>query len=71
MLVTRKLNWGQDRVTYYDASGKLVSMPATWTNLGEVDRYVLQGGIRTHFRIEDLIELAVMLKTFSDERRSV
>jgi hypothetical protein len=46
-------------------------MPTSWTNLGEAGRYAFLDGARTHFRIEDLIELAAMLRMLSDDRRSM
>ena len=46
-------------------------MPTSWTDLGEVGRYAFLDGTRALFRIEDLIELAAMLRTLSDDRRSV
>jgi hypothetical protein len=67
--VTRKPVWGQDRVTYYDAHGRLQSIPTAWTSLGEVDRWIeTLGGTPTEFRLPDLVELAALLKTLKDKR---
>lgn len=32
VLSTRKQNWGEDRVMFYDAQGRLRSLPASWTD---------------------------------------
>ena len=69
--MSRQLNWGQDRVTYYDRHGQLHSMPASWTDLSRLDQWVDEAGLRTAFRLEDLLELAVLLRTLSNERREV
>ncbi|MER8556960.1 Y4bD/Y4pK family protein [Mesorhizobium sp. M1217] len=37
MLSTRKQNWGEDRVMFYDAEGRLRSLLASWTDVGEPD----------------------------------
>nr|WP_245462716.1 DUF5372 family protein [Rhizobium leguminosarum] len=34
---TRKQNWGEDRVMFYDAQGRLRSLPASWTDVNEAD----------------------------------
>jgi len=39
VLVTRKKAWGEDRVMYFDAKGKLRSMLASWTSLAEQDLF--------------------------------
>jgi hypothetical protein len=69
--VTRKLNWGQDRVTYYDRRGQLHSMPTSWTDLGRLDQWVGAAGRRTEFRLEDLLELAALLRTLTNTLREV
>ncbi|WP_243672584.1 DUF5372 family protein, partial [Paraburkholderia kirstenboschensis] len=35
VLATRKQNWGEDRVMFYDAHGRLRSLLASWTNVDE------------------------------------
>jgi len=60
-LVMRKLNWGEDRVFYYDSSGNLKSL---WANLTDVVSQDAFDGIsagRSAFRIDDLLELRSLL----------
>ena len=38
-LVTRRLNWGEDRVFYYDPDGKLKSLMANVTDVAAVDAF--------------------------------
>ena len=59
-LVTYRLNWGEDRVYFHDESGKLVSLPATWTSYGAADPFVAIASGRCLFRFVDLLELAVL-----------
>jgi len=65
-LVDRRLNWGEDRVYYYDEEDHLKSLPASYTNVQEEDPYIMIGKGRAYFRIEDLLELARLLREESD-----
>jgi hypothetical protein len=56
-LVTRKLNWGEDRVFYYDASGKLKSWLANVTDVVSKDAFDRISAGRSAFRMDDLLEL--------------
>jgi len=55
--VTRKLTWGEDRVFYYDASGRLKSLMTNVTDVLERDGFDLISAGRSAFRIDDLLEL--------------
>jgi hypothetical protein len=35
VLTTRKQNWGEDRVTFFDEDGHLRSLLASWTDVDE------------------------------------
>jgi len=61
-LVTRKLNWGEDRVMYYDRDNRLRSMPTSWTNAAPENVFVAAAAGRSWFRIEDLLELSTQLR---------
>ena len=37
----RKNNWGEDRVLYYNAQGRLCSVLASWTSLALQDAFSL------------------------------
>ncbi len=61
MLATRKLNWGEDRVTFFDANGHLRSLPASWTNVDEPDEFTRVAAGRARLRIDDLARLRVLV----------
>lgn len=56
--VRRKLNWGEDRVWFYDERGALCGLPAAWTDRGPVDPFVVVAAGRCAFGLCDLLELA-------------
>lgn len=60
-IVTIRQNWGEQRVYYYDSQNKLKSFPLSWTSAQPVDVFVKQAKGRSHFRMEDLLELRVLL----------
>ncbi|HBW24139.1 MAG: hypothetical protein A2X70_00040 [Alphaproteobacteria bacterium GWC2_42_16] len=62
-LVTRKQTWGEDRVTYFDQDRKLCSMLTSWTNLADTDYFLQASAGRSWFRVDDLVNLNMMLKT--------
>jgi len=57
----RKNAWGEDRVMYYDATGKLCSILASWTSLAEQDLFAQVAGGRSWFRIDDLLGLCAQV----------
>ncbi|TCF96462.1 hypothetical protein BZM26_37510 [Paraburkholderia strydomiana] len=66
MLATRKQNWGEDRVMFYDAHGRLRSLLASWTNVDEQDVFAQIAGGKFFLRPDDLADLVVLI----DEIRS-
>jgi hypothetical protein len=52
--VDYRQNWGEDRVYFYNEGGQLTSLPARWTSVVGEDPFVVIGGGRSHFRVEDL-----------------
>jgi hypothetical protein len=60
-LVTRKLNWGEDRVFYYDAEGNLQSLFTNLTDVVAADAFERVSAGRSAFRLDDLLELRVLL----------
>lgn len=56
-LVTRKLTWGEDRVFYYDGSGKLKSLLSNLTDVVSNDAFHRIWAGRSAFRADDLLEL--------------
>ena len=60
-LVDRRLTWGEDRVYYYDKSGQLRRMPASWTSIGAPNLFAAMSAGRSHFRTDDLLRLAALI----------
>jgi len=61
-LVDYSLCWGEARVFFYDGTGRLCSIPATWTSIGPVDPFVEIASGRSPFRLSDLLELSRMIR---------
>jgi len=59
--VERKNAWGEDRVYFYDADGRLRRLPASWTDVAGLDPFVVLAAGRSPFRAEDLWRLSVQL----------
>ena len=55
-------NWGEERVYYYDRNGSIAIIPARWTSVIEPDPFVIASEGRSHFRLNDLLELSRLLK---------
>ena len=74
-LVTRKYNWSEDRVCYFNNNGKLCSMLASWTNIDPPDTFYEAANGRSWFRINDLSELSntlkILLERYDSEARGV
>jgi hypothetical protein len=60
--VVHRHNWGEDRVLYRDRHGHLTSLPARWTSVIAEDPFVAMAAGRSHFRVEDLVELAALVR---------
>ena len=69
-LVTRKQTWGEDRVTYFDQNGKLCSMLTSWTDLTDTDYFLQVSAGRSWFRVDDLLNLNMMLKTLLERHQN-
>jgi hypothetical protein len=61
-LVEYRQNWGEDRVYFYDAEGRLQSILASCTDAGGADPFVEIAAGRSLFRYEDLLKLADLLE---------
>jgi lipopolysaccharide biosynthesis protein len=61
-LITYRHNWGEDRVYFHDATGRLRSIPAGWTTAVDADPFVTVAAGRCWFRYEDLLKLADLLE---------
>ena len=58
----RRRTWGEDRVYYHDAAGKLCRMSAQWTSAGEADLFVLTSAGRSCLRVSDLLQLVDVIE---------
>ena len=61
-VATLHQNWAEDRVFFYDEHRALLSIPLAWTSLAPPDPFVVLSSGRAPFRIQDLIELAGLLR---------
>ena len=50
--------WEEWRVFYYTADMEMASLPASWTDVGEVDPFVELSQGRALGRVQDLLRLA-------------
>ena len=66
-LVTFRQNWGEEKVYFYDDSGRLSTVPLQWTTFAAPDPFVRISAGRSAFRVGDLLELADVLIQFSGE----
>ena len=66
MLTTRKQNWGEDRVMFFDEDGHLRSLLASWTDVDEPDAFTRAAAGRSCLRVDDLVRLRALV----DEVRS-
>jgi hypothetical protein len=57
-------NWGGDRVSYLDATGRLRTLPVEWTDARMPDTVVTVGAGRSFFRADLLRQLRKLI----DER---
>jgi len=69
--VTFRQNWGEDRVWFHDNSGRLQSVPTSWTDAVAVDAFVVVAAGRSLFRMVDLLELAQRIRAYSWNQQEV
>jgi hypothetical protein len=60
--VSRRRNWGEDRVFYYDGLGELCSLLTAWTDAADADPFVVMAAGRCPFRVADLLGLADLIE---------
>ena len=66
-IVTIRQNWGEELLYYRDPKEQLISIPARWTDRAEPDPIVAISAGRSPFRLEDLLELARLVKLLGQE----
>lgn len=62
MLVTRRQNWGEDRVMYFDPQRRLRSILTAWTSVAEEDPFTRASAGRSWFRPDDLVRLSALIR---------
>jgi len=67
-LADRRNAWGEDRVYFYDDAGVLRRLPTAWTSAASPDPFVEISAGRSHFRIEDLLQLAALIAQLTQTR---
>ena len=65
--MTVRQNWGEELIYYHDQEGRLVSVPARWTDRVPPDPVVVVSAGRSPFRLEDLLELTRLLAALEQE----
>jgi hypothetical protein len=61
VLATRKQNWGEDRVMYFDQQGRVRSLPAAWTDIDPPDARTQVAAGRAYLRADDLLTLVELV----------
>jgi len=67
-LVDRRTTWGEDRVYYHDEKGRLRRLPAAWTSVAALSAFEVLSAGRSHFRIEDLLQLVTLIARLKEVR---
>jgi hypothetical protein len=60
-LVESRSNWGENRVYFSDRQGAVRSISTSYTDVA-VDPFVEIAAGRSHFRFDDLLQLAALLE---------
>jgi hypothetical protein len=68
VLATRKQNWGEDRVMFFDQQGQLRSMPAAWTDVDPPEARIEAGAGRACLRADDLLTLSTLVGEIKSRR---
>jgi len=66
-IVTIRSNWGEELLYYRDQAGRLVSIPARWTDRVAADPLLVVSAGRSAFRVHDLLELVRLMDTMGKE----
>ena len=63
-----KHTWGMHRVYFHDGTGDLVGIPAPWTSVVAPDPWLVVAEGRSHFRIDDLLQLRKLIEEIGARR---
>ncbi|CAN7797257.1 DUF5372 family protein [Paraburkholderia hospita] len=67
-LADRRNTWGEDRVYFLDDAGDLKRMPAAWTSAAVPNAFETVSAGRSHFRIEDLLQLTMLIARYRETK---
>ena len=65
-LLCERWTWGEPRVFFQDATGRVRSLPTAWTDLAAPDPFVVTAAGRAWFRLEDLQALVTLLRDLDE-----
>ena len=66
--MTRRLNWGEDRVFYYDQTGAFKSFLSNVTDVMPEDAFTRISAGRSAFRVDDLLDLLGLIDRYGRAR---
>jgi hypothetical protein len=66
-LVNYTFCWGEPRVYFYDAGGRLRSLPASWISIGPVDPFIEGAAGRSPFRLDDFLRWSQLLQEVGND----
>jgi len=69
-LVLSRHNWREHWASFYDDRGRLVSLPTSWTSLGDVDPFKDLSNGCSQFRPVDLLLLVELIEGIKDAQSS-
>lgn len=55
------MNWGEDRVMFFDKDAHLRSLPSSWTDVDPPDAFTHTAAGRSWFRTDDLTRLSALI----------
>jgi Family of unknown function (DUF5372) len=61
-LVDCRQCWGEWRVFYYNDNDQVAYFPASWTDAGQTDPFIVLSGGRAVSRFEDLLRLVKLIE---------
>ena len=71
VLIERRNAWGEERVYFHDDAGRLRRLATAWTNAVAPDPFETVSAGRSHFRVDNLLQLAALSARMSDAKGSV
>jgi hypothetical protein len=67
-ILTCRHNWGEYRVTFYDAADHVRGLPAAWTSIVPPAPDVVLAAGRAAFRVADLLQLSQLIQRIEERK---